>query len=67
MTKQKWVSHALWPLDVYSGDVCGTGISTDTHDSENEARAVCKGLERDGFGGQRKDFPIKTWVTGSEK
>jgi hypothetical protein len=63
MTMQKWISHAQWPLHVYSGDVFGTGISTDTHDSESEAVAVCRGLERDGFGGQRKEFPIATWVT----
>jgi len=57
----KWISRAQWPLDVYLG-MDGTGISDDTHRTESEARAVCAGLERDGFGGQRKAFPIRTWV-----
>jgi hypothetical protein len=59
---EKWISHAQWPLSVYRG-MDGTGISTDTHDSEEGARAVCDGLRREGFGGQRRHFPIRTWVT----
>nr|WP_157503947.1 hypothetical protein [Luteibacter rhizovicinus] len=56
------MSHAQWPLDVYRGE-CGDGVSKDTHRSESEANAVCAGLVRDGFGGQRLAFPIRTWVT----
>jgi hypothetical protein len=59
---EKWISHAQWPLDVYHGER-GDGISSDTHLSEAEALAVCRGLERYGFGGQARSFPIKTWVT----
>lgn len=59
---ERWISHAQWPLDVYRGEG-GDGVSKDTHLSEAEAKAICLGLERDGFGGQRRAFPIKTWVT----
>jgi hypothetical protein len=63
-TAEKWISHARWPLNVYRGEH-GDGISTDTHLSEAEAKAVCRGLEREGFGGQARAFPIETWVTRS--
>lgn len=55
-------SNALWPEHVYRG-MYGDGISTDLHPSEEAARAVCEGLEREGFGGERKHFPIRTWVS----
>lgn len=57
-----WQSNAQWPLDVYRGPY-GDGISTDTHRSQEEAEAVCRLLKRDGFGGERKHFPIRTWVS----
>jgi hypothetical protein len=57
----KWSSNAQWPLDVYRG-MDGTGITTDTHRTEKEAKAVCRLLEREGFGGERKHFPIRTWT-----
>ncbi len=62
---EKWLSHARWPLDVYRGER-GDGVSTDTHLSEGEAKAICAGLEREGFGGQRRAFPIETWVTRAD-
>jgi hypothetical protein len=41
--------------------------SADTHDTQEKAEAVCKMLERDGLGGERKVFPIRTWVKPSNK
>ncbi len=58
----KWTSHAQWPLDTYKG-MYGDGISTDTHPTKEHADAVCEALQREGFGGERKAFPLKTWVT----
>lgn len=58
----KWTSHAQWLLSVYRG-MDGKGISTDTHRSEEEAKAVCRALEHDGFGGDHTNFPLRTWVT----
>lgn len=55
-------SNALWPADVYKGEY-GNSISTDTHRTEAEAEAVCRGLQREGFGGERKHFPLKTWTS----
>lgn len=57
-----FISHAQWDLDVYFG-MCGDGITTDTHETKERAQGVCDGLEKYGFGGEGKDFPIKTWVT----
>lgn len=37
-------------------------ITTDIHDTKEQAEAVCRMLERDGLGGERIHFPIKTWV-----
>jgi hypothetical protein len=54
----KWKSHAQWPD--------GT-ISDDTHESEEYAQAVCRLLERNGFGGDGIDFPVRTWVTQVEQ
>ena len=62
MTMEKYQSNAQWPLDVYRG-MDGTGISTDTHRTHAGAQAVCDGLRRDGFGGERKHFPIRVWVS----
>ena len=56
-----WTSNAEWPLDVYRG-MRGDGITSDTHGTIEEAQAVCDALRCDGFGGQRKDFPLRTWV-----
>ncbi len=41
----------------------GDCISTDTHDSEDEARWACRMLQREGFGGDGKVFPLRTWVS----
>jgi len=36
--------------------------TTDTHDTKEAAVSVCRGLERDGLGGEKIHFPLKTWV-----
>jgi hypothetical protein len=41
-------------------------VTTDTHDTESQAKAVCKLLEREGFSGERCHFPVKTWVEKDE-
>jgi hypothetical protein len=60
-----FTSNAKWPHLVYGG-IDGKGITTDYHDTRGQAEAVCRTLERDGFGGQCVDFPIQTWVEQSE-
>lgn len=51
-------SVAIWPT--------GVGIhiteSSDTHDTRDQAEAVCKMLRDQGFGGDGKIFPIETHV-----
>lgn len=60
-------SNALWPADVYKG-MYGDSISTDTHRSEEDAQAICRALEREGFGGgERKHFPLKTWTSEEQQ
>lgn len=54
-------SFAEWPEHVYT-NMYDEHISEDTHHTEGAAMAVCRTLERDGFGGQGKDFPIRTWT-----
>lgn len=55
-------SNAQWDLEVYRGSD-GKGISTDNHSTRKMANIVCDLLEENGFGGERKHFPIKTWVS----
>jgi hypothetical protein len=50
-------SNAEWNLQ---GKVT---VSTDRHNTQEQAEAVCAGLEREGLGGQGIDFPVRTWVS----
>ena len=53
----RWQSFAQWPEGTCTGDV-----SADLHESKKQAEGVCRRLKSEGFGGQRKVFPLKTWV-----
>jgi hypothetical protein len=59
---QRARSIAVWPDTISIGNVVGKNESSDEHDSPEAAYAVCRLLERDGFGGERKVFPISTRV-----
>ena len=52
----RWKSFARWP---HSDD---THMTVDKHDTKEQAEAVCKRLGEEGWGGEGKIFPIKTWV-----
>lgn len=55
----RWKSCAQWPEE------CCPAIgnySDDTHDTKEAAEAVCRLLERRGFGGDGIHFPVRTWV-----
>jgi len=60
---KRWRSNALCPpgpiINPYRLDDYTT---TDTHDTKEQAEAVCRRLESEGLGGERLHFPIKTWV-----
>lgn len=58
-----WNSNAEWPV----GTCSDTTITTDTHQYKEQAQAVCDLLERMGFGGDGKVFPVRTWVEVVEK
>ena len=54
-----WKSCAIWP------EGCCSAIgnySDDTLGSKDRAKAICQLLHENGFGGDRKYFPVKTWV-----
>lgn len=58
-----WQSWAEWPdglVNNTSGE--GKNCSVDRHDTREQAQAVCDMLRRNGFGGERCHFPVKTWV-----
>jgi len=61
MGDKMYTSNAQWDLEVYSGSK-GDGITTDNHSSQKEAQSVCDMLEKKGFGGDERAFPIRTWV-----
>jgi len=56
-------SFAEWPPEakVYEPGL-PPNTSSDNHPSQGAALAVCHGLMANGFGGDRKIFPIRTWV-----
>lgn len=56
-------SCAQWPftLEVGSED----HITKDLHYTRKEAECICSLLEKEGFGGEGKIFPIKTWIEES--
>lgn len=55
-----YTSNAKWPSEIKL--FVEDNITTDKHDSIGAAECVCAALQRDGFGGQGKVFPVRTWV-----
>ena len=58
--EQEYRSNAQWPKGTCGGH--RGDCSSDIHWSKGCAEGVCALLEREGFGGEGKVFPIKTWV-----
>lgn len=63
----KYTSNAEWPETITVGNIEGYNVSTDIHDSKEAAIAICKKLMREGFGGEGKIFPIRTWIDCSDE
>lgn len=59
-TTMKYTSNAKWPR--MDAEYSNSEMTSDEHDSYEQAKAVCDMLDRDGFGGEGKMFPVKTWV-----
>lgn len=57
----QWKSIAEWPEGTTS-DSYGRCRSEDTHDTRNQALGVCVLLNKWGFGGDGRTFPVKTWI-----
>lgn len=55
-----WKSIAWWPDTVSL--MTEENTSEDKHHSEEAADAVCRFLRREGLGGERKIFPLRTKV-----
>lgn len=56
-----WKSCAEWP----AGHIVGAepeNVTTDEHETKEHAEAVCAMLRREGLGGERCHFPVRTWV-----
>ena len=62
VTQKRSRSVAVWPDNIRVGNVVGKNESSDDHDSPEAAHAVCRMLERHGFGGEGKVFPVSTRV-----
>lgn len=60
-TSGKWRSNAQWPPGTCAGGA-KLDVTEDTHASKEEAEGVCRLLRENGFGGDRKIFPIRVWV-----
>lgn len=57
----KYLSFARWPKGT-----CLTDKTSDMHESKEEAEAVTDLLREEGFGGERKIFPLYTWTSPNE-
>jgi hypothetical protein len=57
---RRYRSIVLWPDSVSTGRF--PNESSDTHNDRMSAEWVCRGIEREGLGGERKIFPISTRV-----
>ena len=57
---ERWRSIAVWPLEVSCSNEANE--SYDTHSSREAAEAVCRGLMREGLGGDRVIFPLSVRV-----
>ena len=57
---KKFRSCAEWDSDIPGFHQ--NNITTDLHETEDQAKAVCRGLERTGLGGEGKHFPKRTWT-----
>lgn len=53
------MSEALWEDGVCSDSI---RVSRDTHRTKEQAEAVCRMLNKDGFGGEGVSFPLSTEV-----
>lgn len=60
MHQKPFTSNALWP-----DGACGfmSNETQDRHETYEQAKAVCDGLERLGWGGEGMIFPTRTWVS----
>lgn len=59
MYSGKWKSIAEWESCHGFQD----NLTVDTHDTESQARSVCRMLEKDGLGGEKIHFPLRTFVS----
>ncbi len=58
-----WRSCAQWPDGILRFSYEGHNNTTrDRHGSREQAEGVCTLLHRDGLGGERIHFPVRTWV-----
>jgi len=57
---ERWRSIAVWPPEVSCGSE--RNESYDTHSTKEAAEAVCRGLMREGLGGDRAIFPLSVRV-----
>jgi len=58
-----WRSCAQWPDGLLSFAYEDHDNTTrDRHDTEEQADAVCSMLRREGLGGERIHFPVRTWT-----
>ena len=56
--KVRWKSNAVWPVTLRVPN----SHSDDTHDTREQAEAVCFKMRHEGFGGSGIAFPLYTWV-----
>ena len=58
--KHCYKSLAFWPKGVCRNQY-GNNVSEDTHPSMLHVRGIMRGLTVDGFGGQKKHFPLRVY------
>lgn len=55
----RYKSIALWPKGTFDSL---NNLTSDEHDTREQAKAVCQLLHENGAGGDKQSFPLKAWV-----
>lgn len=60
---KKFTSNAKWPENKYTKLLAFDNyITSDKHETAEQAQAVCEALEKDGLGGEGNVYPSETYV-----
>lgn len=67
MSNKPWISCAQWKDGLLSFSYDNHNNTRDSHYTKTAAQSVCRTLERDGLGGEKCHFTIRTWAEEEDR